>query len=170
MPTHSNIPMKGPPVEIYLWLWASYKDAVRGTGEVTTKQMAGLKLSHEKATGIKGSKNLSSFIPYSNIYILQVPRPSFITLFIACPQPQIEYASDGKLEGKPGQLNGRILCITFSLFPYIRTWICLFGMHSLPSCVFLCACSTLPLGYSFPFVVAPLECSCPPVLLMRLIP
>ena len=43
------------PMELDLWLWTSYEDAARGSGEpkVTTKEMAGLKLSHEETAWIQ---------------------------------------------------------------------------------------------------------------------
>ena len=48
-------------MELDLWLWASYEDAARGSGEpkVTTKEMAGLKLSHEETGGIQALEFVS---------------------------------------------------------------------------------------------------------------
>ena len=46
---HGNIPDERTTyVKLDLWQWASYKDTARGSREGTTKEMAGLKLSHEE--------------------------------------------------------------------------------------------------------------------------
>ena len=44
-------------MELDLWLWASYEDAARGSGEpkVTTKEMAGF---HEEMGGIQSLEKL----------------------------------------------------------------------------------------------------------------
>ena len=56
MPTHANIPDERTTyVELDIWLWASYEDAARGSGEPkgTTEEMARWKLSHEETAGIQ---------------------------------------------------------------------------------------------------------------------